>query len=138
MTPIETLQPIVIPAIPALVSLLALITFQATAMLVGQARIRYGVKPPATSGPEEFERVLRVQQNTLEQLVFFLPVFWLAVLFGNPTTAYVFGLIWVGGRVAYAVGYVQAPEKRGPGFGISFISSAVLAVMATVGVIQRL
>jgi glutathione S-transferase len=127
-----------IPAIPALISLLALITYQATALLVGRARIRHGVRPPATSGPEEFERSLRVQQNTLEQLVFFLPVFWLAVLFSNGTAVSVLGLIWVGGRIAYAVGYLQAPEKRGPGFGISFLSGVVLLVMAVVGAVRGL
>ena len=138
MTPIEIIEPVVIPAIPALVSLLALATLQATAMLVGQARIRYGVKPPATVGPEEFERVLRVQQNTLEQLVFFLPVFWLATLLSNPKVVSVLGIVWVAGRIAYAVGYIQAPEKRGPGFGISFLSGFILLVMAVVGAIQRL
>jgi glutathione S-transferase len=127
-----------VPPIPALVSLLALLLYQATAMLVGRARIQHGVKPPATSGPEPFERAVRVQQNTLEQLVFFLPVFWLAVLLGNADIASVVGLIWVGGRTAYAVGYLQAPEKRGPGFGISFICAAVLAVMGAVGAIQAL
>jgi glutathione S-transferase len=127
-----------IPAIPALISLLALTTYQATALLVGRARIRHGVRPPATNGPEEFERSLRVQQNTLEQLVFFLPVFWLAVLFSNGTAVSVLGLIWVGGRIAYAVGYLQAPEKRGPGFGISFLSGVVLLVMAVVGAVRGL
>lgn len=127
-----------VPPIPALISLLALLVYQATALVVGRARFQHGVKPPATTGPEPFERAVRVQQNTLEQLVFFLPVFWLAVLLDNPAVASVVGLIWVGGRVAYAVGYLQAPEKRGPGFGISFLSAAVLLVMAVVGAIRAL
>jgi glutathione S-transferase len=127
-----------VPAIPALITLLALAVYQATALAVGRARFRHGVKPPATSGPEPFERALRVQQNTLEQLVFFLPVFWLATLLDNPAIAAMLGLVWVGGRIAYAVGYLQAAEKRGPGFGISFLSSAVLLVMALVGAIRPL
>ena len=60
-----------VPALPAVVTLAALITYQGTAMAVGQARIQHKVMPPASSGPEPFERALRVQQNTLEQLVFF-------------------------------------------------------------------
>jgi len=127
-----------VPAIPALITLLALITYQATALAVGRARFRHGVKPPSSSGPEPFQRALRVQQNTLEQLVFFLPAFWLASLLDNAAVAAVLGLIWVGGRIAYAVGYLEAPEKRGPGFGISFLSSAVLLVMALVGAIRPL
>ena len=125
-----------VPPIPALVSLLALLVYQATTLVVGRARALHGVKAPATTGPEPFERALRVQQNTLEQLVFFLPVFWLAVLLDNPVVASAVGLIWVGGRIAYAVGYLQAAEKRGPGFGISFLSSAVLLVMAVVGALR--
>jgi glutathione S-transferase len=127
-----------VPPIPALISLLALLVLQATALVVGRARAVHGVKAPATTGPEPFERALRVQQNTLEQLVFFLPVFWLAVLLENPIVASSLGLIWVGGRIAYAVGYLQAAEKRGPGFGISFLSSAVLLVMAAVGALRSI
>ena len=124
------------PALPALVTVAALATYQTTALLVGRARFQHGVKAPASSGPEPFERALRVQQNTLEQLVFFLPALWLAALLDNPAVASALGFIWVGGRIAYAVGYLQAPEKRGPGFGISFLAAAVLLVMALVGAIR--
>jgi glutathione S-transferase len=126
-----------IPALPAVVTLAALITYQGTAMAVGQARVQHTVMPPASSGPEEFERALRVQQNTLEQLVFFLPTFWLAALLGSETWACLLGFLWVGGRIAYGVGYRQAPGKRGPGFGISFLSSIALLVMAIVGVFSQ-
>ena len=71
-----------VPTLPAVVTLAALITYQGTAMAVGQARVQHKVMPPATTGPEPFECALRVQQNTLEQLVFFLPTFWLAALLG--------------------------------------------------------
>ena len=121
-----------LPALPAAVSLAALITYQGTAMAVGQSRVKHKVKPPACSGPEGFERALRVQQNTLEQLVFFLPTFWLAALLGNQSWACLLGFLWVGGRVAYGVGYRIDPAKRGPGFGISFLASAALLVMAIV------
>ena len=127
-----------VPALPAVVTLAALITYQGTAMAVGQARVKHKVMPPATSGPEEFECALRVQQNTLEQLVFFLPAFWLAALLDNMAIACLLGFVWVGARIAYAIGYLQAPEKRGPGFGISFLSSLVLLVMALVGAIRAL
>ena len=125
-----------IPALPAVVTLAALITYQGTAMAVGQARVKHKVMPPATTGPEPFECAVRVQQNTLEQLVFFLPTFWLAALLGSPDWASLLGFIWVGGRIAYGVGYRIAPGKRGPGFGISFLSSVVLLLMAIVGVFR--
>ena len=126
-----------VPTLPAVVTLAALITYQGTAMAVGQARMQFGVKPPASTGPEEFERAMRVQQNTLEQLVFFLPTFWLAALLSNASLASLLGFIWVGGRIAYGVGYRRGAAQRGPGFGISFLSGAALLVMAIVGVINQ-
>ena len=89
-----------IPLLPAVVTLAALITYQGTVMAVSQARVKHKVMPPASQGPEPFERALRVQQNTLEQLVFFLPTFWLAALLGNQALACWLGFFWVGGRVA--------------------------------------
>jgi glutathione S-transferase len=127
-----------ISPLPALVTLVAMAGFLVTVMLVGAARVKHGVKPPAVVGPEPFERALRVQQNTLEQLMFFLPSFWLAEVFSNEAVATALGFIWVGGRVAFAVGYLQAAEKRAAGFAISFISGIVLLVMALVGVLARL
>jgi len=126
-----------VPALPAVVTLAALITYQGSAMAVGQARVKHKVMPPASTGPEPFECALRVQQNTLEQLVFFLPCLWLAALLDNPSIAALLGFFWVGGRVAYGVGYRIDPAKRGPGFGISFLSSLALLVMAVVGVIRQ-
>lgn len=126
-----------VPALPAVVTLAALITYQGTAMAVGQARVKHKVMPPATEGPEAFECALRVQQNTLEQLVFFLPVLWLAALMTSETWASLLGFLWVGGRVAYGIGYRLAPNKRGPGFGISFLSSIALLVMALVGAFSQ-
>lgn len=125
-----------VPPLPAVVTLAALITYQGTAMAVGQARVKHQVMPPTSSGPEPFERALRVQQNTLEQLVFFLPTFWLAALMGSQSWACLLGFVWVGGRIAYGVGYRQAPAKRAPGFGISFLSSLALLVMAIVAVVR--
>lgn len=127
-----------VPALPALVTLLALLLLQATGLLVGRARVRHGVKPPSCDGPEPFQRTLRVQQNTLEQFLFFLPAFWLAALFSDAAWAALLGFVWVGARIAYAVGYLQAPELRGPGFGLAFLASFALWVMAAVGVVQAL
>jgi len=136
--PVLPARPPVVPELPALVTLLALLLYLATVMLVGRARFRHGVKPPSSDGPEPFQRALRVQQNTLEQLVFFLPSLWLAALLVSVRWASLLGFIWVGARVAYAAGYLQAPEKRGPGFGISFLAAMALWLMAAVGALRAL
>ena len=78
------------------------------------------------SGNPDFERALRVQENTLEQLIFFLPLFWIFSYFVSSTIGAVLGGIWVMGRIIYAWGYYQAAEKRAPGFAIASLSGMVL------------
>ena len=69
---------------PSLVTALTLLLHQVLTINVGRARAKYKIMPPAMSGDENFERVVRVQQNTLEQLVFFLPALWLFSVYVNP------------------------------------------------------
>ena len=120
---------------PSLVTIIALIVYQVVAINVGRARMKFKIMPPATTGDPEFDRVLRVQQNTLEQLVFFLPLLWLFSYYVSPMWGTGIGFIWVLGRILYALGYYQAPEKRTLGFGVSSISAIVLLIGALVGII---
>ena len=48
-----------------IVTALALLQFVYFGIQVGRARGRFGVKAPAITGNEQFERYFRVQQNTL-------------------------------------------------------------------------
>jgi glutathione S-transferase len=125
-------------SLPALVTLAATAVYFGTSVQVGAARGQHKVSPPAVSGPPAFERALRVQMNTLEQLAFFLPVFWLAALFNAPTMASAFGFVWVGGRIAYAIGYGRAAAQRAPGFLISTFAAVVLFGLALTGVMAHL
>jgi len=120
---------------PSLVTVSALLLYQILAINVGRARAKYKIIPPATTGDPNFERVLRVQQNTLEQLVFFLPSLWLFSYYVSPIWGAGIGAVWVLSRILFAWGYYQATEKRGPGFGLSLLSGVVLLVGALVGVI---
>src|SRR4051794_21725561 len=104
--------------LPALITLLVVILMFATAMNVGRARGKYKVVAPATSGDPMFERAFRVQMNTLEYGAMFLPVFWLFVMYVSSMWGSVLGAAWLIGRVWYAVGYMEDPKKRGPGYGI--------------------
>ena len=56
-----------------IVGLLALLEYWIFLIMTGQARGRFGVAAPATTGHPVFERYFRVQMNTIEQLVLFLP-----------------------------------------------------------------
>ena len=121
-----------------LVILLALVEYIVIVGLVGYARGKYGVAAPATTGHEAFERTFRVQQNTLEGLVVFLPGLWLFGEYLNPTWAVWLGIAGIVGRAIYAVGYIKAADKRGFGAGIVGMVNIALVVGALVGVIESL
>ena len=118
-----------------IVILLALIVYTALGFLVGRARKTHGVKAPAITGPEEFERTFRVHQNTLESLIMFVPAVWIFGMVIDPLWAAVIGLVYIVGRVLYAMGYIRAAEKRGPGMMVSFLANAVLLLGGLVGLI---
>jgi uncharacterized MAPEG superfamily protein len=127
-----------IPAFPALVTALALLLYIGVFVAVGRARLRYGIAAPATSGAPHFERVFRVQQNTLEQLVWFVPALWLFALDVSALWAGMIGLLWVAARLHYAVSYCRDPEARGPGFIVAFAAAGVLLLGAIAGILARL
>ena len=124
--------------LPAIITLLALFLGFATAMSVGVARAKYGVQAPATSGNENFERVFRVQMNTLENLVLFLPALWLFSSYVSQLWAGVIGAVWLLGRIDYAVSYTRSATARSRGFGISVLAFSVLAFGALIGIAQQL
>jgi glutathione S-transferase len=120
---------------PSLVTVSALILYFVVTINVGRARAKYQVPVPQTTGNLDFERVLRVQQNTLEQLALFIPALWLFSTYVNPIWGSALGAAWVVGRIAYAWGYYQAAEKRFLGFAMSSLSSIVLILGSLVGII---
>ncbi len=122
-----------IQQLPALVTLLNVLLQFATLVLVGRARGKYEIKAPAVSGHPLFERAYRVQMNTLEGTLMFLPVLWLAAYYGFPLWAGVLGLAWVLGRVSYMVGYMRDPSRRAFGFMLSTFCWGALGVLAGFG-----
>ncbi len=119
-----------------IVTILAVLQFLVFGMKVGSARTRYGVKAPATAGNEIFECYFRVQQNTLEQLVAFLPGIFLFSHYWNPLWAAGLGVVYLIGREMYAMGYVKDPAKRGAGFGVSALPVMILLVGGLIGAIR--
>jgi len=121
----------------AVVILLALLQYVVFGALVGRARGRYGVKAPAVTGHEIFERYFRAHYNTLELLVAFVPAIWLFGTYVSPSWAAGLGLVYLVGRVLYLRGYVADPAKREIGFGLSVLPIIVLIVGALWGAAQR-
>jgi uncharacterized MAPEG superfamily protein len=124
--------------LPALVTLLTMLLLLGTVYVVGRARGKYAIKAPAVSGHPAFERAYRVQMNTLENTVMFLPTLWLAANYGFTGWAGIAGLVWLLGRVWYALAYLSDAGKRGPGYMVSMAAWLVLLVMAGIGVFRAL
>ena len=115
------------------VTVLALIQYFLFGIAVGQARRTYNVPAPAMSGPPEFERVQRVQMNTLEQLVMFIPSLWMFAHLVSTTWAAGLGLVFIVGRALYSSGYRKAANKRGLGFGVSSLPVLIMMVGSLIG-----
>jgi glutathione S-transferase len=119
----------------ALVTCLSIALYFFTSIRVAKARAAFGIRAPAISGDPAFERVFRVQMNTLEWMPIFLPSLWLFAVYVSDPIAALIGLVWIVGRILYMTGYSQAAEKRGRGFGIQATAAGILWVGAVFGTI---
>ena len=119
-----------------IVAVLAILQFFVFGVLVGRARKQYAVKAPATSGHELFERAFRVQMNTLEQLVAFLPALLIAAVYWpNPIIAGI-GAVYLVGRFIYRQQYVADPAKRAAGFLLTVLPTFTLLGGCLIGAIM--
>lgn len=116
--------------------LLAVIQFIYFGARVGAARQKYGVAAPATTGHELFERVYRVQMNTLELLIMLIPCVWIASAYWNPLFVAAMIAIYLVGRMLYLNGYVADPRKREMGFMVSILPIGVLLVAGFAGAVM--
>ena len=126
------------PHYTAIVTLLAVGFYFFTGIAVARARVKFGIKAPATAGHPDFERVFRVQMNTLEWMPLFLPSLWLFALYVSDAGAAAIGVVWVLGRILYYQGYMMAAEKRGTGFGIQALAAGILFAGALVGIAAKI
>lgn len=122
----------------ALVITLALIEYMVFAGFVGWARGKFGVSAPAVTGNPEFERYYRVQMNTLEQLMIFIPAILVFGYYSNATWAAGIGVLFLVGRPLYFLGYVKDAAKRGPGFLLGFAANVILVLGSLVVLIRNL
>ena len=118
----------------ALVTCLTILFYFYTSIGVAKARATFGIKAPAISGNPDFERVFRVQMNTLEWLPIFLPALWLFAIYISDPIAAALGVIWIAGRILYMTGYSEAANKRGRGFGVQ-AGAAMLLWLGALGAI---
>ncbi len=125
-------------ALVELITVLALLQFIYFGILVGRARDRFGVKAPAVAGNEIFERYFRVQMNTLELLVVFLPALWMATAYVAAYWVALLGVVYLIGRFVYLRAYVAEPSKRSVGFSLTSLPILVLLLIDLIGSVSRL
>ena len=121
-----------------LVIALALVEFFLFGVAVSRARARYNIAAPATTGNEVFERYFRVQMNTLEQLIIFVPSMLLFARYVNVYVAAALGVVFLIGRALYFQGYVRAPQARHIGFILTVAPNLALLTGAIIGAIVAL
>ena len=121
-----------------IVTALAVLQFIIFGFKVGGARGKYGIKAPAITGNEIFERHFRVQQNTLEQVIAFLPGIYLFAHYWSPRVAAALGVVYLVGRELYSFTYVKDPANRSVGFGVTFLPMVILVVGGLIGAVRAL
>jgi glutathione S-transferase len=120
------------------VTSLALIQVFVFAYQVGLQRVKHGVRAPEVHGAPEFERAFRVHQNTIEQLIMFIPALWIFASYWRADIAAGIGLIFVISRQVYRNAYIEDPAKRSAGFGIGAAAITVLMLGGLVGAVMNL
>ncbi|HVZ27942.1 MAG TPA: MAPEG family protein [Rhizomicrobium sp.] len=101
----------------------------------GRLRAKHKILAPAMTGHPHFERAIRIQMNTVEQFVIFLPLLWLATIYFRIIgwIPGVLGFTWCLGRIIYSLGYMSAPEKRQAGMLITVLANFGLLILALYG-----
>jgi uncharacterized MAPEG superfamily protein len=117
------------------IAMLALIEYLYFGTEVGRARARSGLQAPAVTGDPPFERVLRAQYNTLEQLIVFLPALYAAGYNQHELYAVAAGVAFLVGRAMYFRSYVADPTRRGPGMMVTMVATLALVVGGLVGAV---
>jgi hypothetical protein len=121
-----------------IVTALAILQFVWFGVQVSQARGKYGVHAPAVTGNEVFDRYFRVQQNTLELLIAFIPGLYLFGHYFNPLWGAGLGVVYLIGRQIYSMSYVKDPKSRGAGFLLSVLPTLILLLSGLIGAVMRL
>jgi glutathione S-transferase len=125
-------------ALVAIVTVLVLLFYLWTCVGAGRLRGKHGIAAPAMTGHPEFERAIRVQMNTLEWLVIFLPAMWLCAAYASPVAAALIGLIWIGGRFVYMQAYMKEPKTRSIGFMVQGLATLAALFSGLIGAIVSL
>lgn len=122
-----------------LLILLLIVVLQVWMMArVAMWRSRSGVNAPAMTGDPALERAIRVHLNTVEQLGMFLPALLVCAVYWGDLISAIVGMVWLAGRIWYAIGYQQAAAKREMGFGVTALALIAAWGLGAWGVLMAL
>jgi glutathione S-transferase len=121
---------------PVIIILLALIQYLLFGLRTGISRGKYNVLPPKTTGHETWERMFRVHQNTLEQLIVFIPALLAFSYYISAQWSLVPGIGFLIARQVYSYKYIQNPPTRT--FPPSFLINVIMVLATLVAVIVSL
>jgi glutathione S-transferase len=119
-----------------LIVLLALIQFTWFTVRVGMARGKYNIDAPACDGDEAWNRLFRIQQNTMEQLIVLIPATYAFAYYLSELWVVVPGAVFIIGRILYSAAYLKDPKSRGPGMGLTMLANVVLILGALFGLLK--
>jgi len=114
-----------------------------TAGWVGLQRLRHGIKAPEMTRiepgdpdqDESFKRAYRIQMNTQEGALVFLPALWICAFGCSDRLAGVLAAFWIAARVWYALAYAADPASRRPAFLLSQAIYVVTWLAAGAGLV---
>lgn len=101
----------------------------------GALRGKHDIVPPKMVGNEDFEIAYRIQANSVEQLVIFMPIMWVGAISLGDIWGGAAGLVWIIGRLVYAKAMNSDPSKRGTGMIITTLPMAVLLIGTAVSLV---
>ena len=122
----------------SLVILVALLQYFWFGTRTGLSRAKYGIEAPATVGNEQWERLYRVQMNTLEQLIIFIPAAWIFGMYLSGTWVVAPGLLFIAGRQLYSYQYISDPATRGGGMTLTGLGNFAMILGGGAGVVMNL
>ena len=120
----------------SLIVLLALLQYVWFTMRVGISRGKYHVDAPSCEGDENWERLFRIQQNTMEQLIVFIPASYAFAYYMSATWVLLAGGLYIIGRFLYSAEYLKDPKTRTPGMTITLLANVILLAGALFGLIK--
>ena len=112
--------------------LIALLQYLYFTGKTGFTRVKYKVSAPKCEGDETWERIFRVQQNTMEQLIVFVPGMLAFAHWVSESWALLPGVLFILGRALYSRAYVTNPESRALGMILSMFSNIALVLGALI------